>query len=171
MDDLSKPDGLLEWTPVPLIFGWKIAGLNVLPILLAGVFWMQQKLQPQPPAMTPEQEQQRKMMQWMTLLFPLFLYTGPSGLNLYILTSTTIGILEMRRIRAHIKEREAQEALTAPVVVDAGPTRQSKKLAKNRQQQPPEQPPKKGLAKWLADLQAKAADLQREQEKRKRQGG
>ena len=50
----------------------------------------------QPPATTPEQVQQQKMMKWMSLLFPVFLYNGPSGLNLYILTSTTIGIIESK---------------------------------------------------------------------------
>ena len=59
--------------------------------------------------MTPEQEQQRKMMKWMSLLFPVMLYSGPSGLTLYILTSTTIGIIESKIIRDHIKQREAQE--------------------------------------------------------------
>ena len=42
-----------------------IDALNVLPILLAVVFYLQQKIQPKPPTMTPEQEQQQKIMQWM----------------------------------------------------------------------------------------------------------
>ena len=60
------------------------------------------------------------MMLWMsTFLFPLFLYNGPSGLNLYILTSTLVGIIESKVIRDHIKQREAAEAAAGPVVVDA----------------------------------------------------
>lgn len=165
IDDLSKPDRLLSWEPITLFFGFRLSSLNILPILLAVVFFLQQKMTPKPPAMTPEQQQQQKMMQWMTLLFPLFLYNGPSGLNLYILTSTTIGIIEMKRIRAHIKEQEELEKINGPVVIDAGPTRQSRKLAKNRQ---PEEKPKKGLAKWLADLQAKAEEMQRQQQQQKR---
>ncbi len=35
---------------------------------------------------------------------PLMLYSAPSGLTLYILTSSTIGILESRYVRNHIKE-------------------------------------------------------------------
>ena len=57
------------------------------------------------------------MMQWMSLLFPVFLYGSPSGLNLYILTSTTIGIIEAKRIRDHIKEREEAEK-SGKVLVD-----------------------------------------------------
>ena len=98
--------------------------------------------QPQPAA-TPEQETQKKMMQWMsTLLFPLFLYNGPSGLNLYILTSTLVGIIESKMIRDHIKQREAAETAAGPVVVDARPTR----AARSRQGHPrrPRGPTKAG---------------------------
>ena len=38
----------------------------------------------------------------MVVLFPLMLYSAPSGLTLYILTSSSVGILESRRIRKHI---------------------------------------------------------------------
>ena len=82
---------------------------------------------PSPPATTPEQEQQQKMMQWMTLLFPLMLYSGPSGLNLYILTSTAIGIIESKmHPRAHQGARGGREGRAA-VIVDAPPTRGSRR--------------------------------------------
>ncbi len=159
IDDLSKPDALFSWTPFPLMFGFKLGALNVLPILMGVVFYLQQKFTPKPAAATPEQAQQQKMMLWMTvLLFPLFLYNGPSGLNLYILTSTTIGIIEMRRIRAHIQEREEREKLEGPIKVEVAPSRMGRKLAKERG---PAEPEKKGLAKWLADLQQKAEEMKK----------
>ncbi len=109
--DLAQPDHLIPFSTVNL-FGWfPINGLNVLPFCLAVVFFLQQKLQPKPPASTPEQEQQQKMMQWMTLLFPAFLYNGPAGLNIYILASTTFGILENRHIRNQAKLKD--EAIAA----------------------------------------------------------
>lgn len=117
--DLSKPDHLLTWEPIPLIFGWHLSALNLLPILMGVVFWLQTKFQPKPLAMTREQEQQQKMMQWMTLLFPLMLYSGPSGLNLYILTSTAIGIVESKIIRDHIRQQEEAEK-AGRVIIDAG---------------------------------------------------
>lgn len=122
--DLSHPDFLIHFAQpwVLPIIGWQVHGINVLPILLAGVFFVQQKFQPQPAAQTPEQIQQRKMMQWMSLLFPIMLYSGPSGLNLYILTSTSIGIMESKIIRDHIKEREEAEK-AGRIIVDAKPTR------------------------------------------------
>jgi YidC/Oxa1 family membrane protein insertase len=113
--DLSKPDHLLEWPPVPFLF-WTFSGLNVLPIVMGAIFYLQMKFQPKPASITPEQAQQQKMMQWMMpVLFPLMLYSGPSGLNLYILTSTGIGIIESKVIRDHIKQREASGVpLTKP---------------------------------------------------------
>ena len=44
------------------------------------------------------------MMKWMSvILFPLMLYSAPSGLTLYIMTSTCIGIIEGRYIRRQIE--------------------------------------------------------------------
>jgi YidC/Oxa1 family membrane protein insertase len=149
--DLSKPDHLLTFAPVPLLFGWKLSALNILPILMGVVFWIQTKMQPKPAAMTKEQEQQQKMMQWMTLLFPLMLYNGPSGLNLYILTSTAIGIVESKIIRDHIREREEAEK-AGRVVVDPGKKFRgggSSAIAV------PERPRSGGIMSWLADLQKK----------------
>jgi membrane protein insertase Oxa1/YidC/SpoIIIJ len=140
-----------------------LAGINILPILMGVVFYVQTKFQPKPAAMTPEQQQQQKMMTWMsTLLFPLFLYSGPSGLNLYILTSTAFGIIESKVIRQHIKEREALEAL-GPTIVDAPPPPKGGGGKGGKKQDEPA--PAKG---WLQRLQEKAQQIQREADKRKR---
>ena len=120
--DLSQPDRLISLQTPLSIFFLHIEGLNILPILMGVVFFINQKYQPQPVALKPEQEQQQKMMKWMSvLMFPLFLYSSPSGLNLYIFTSTLIGIFESKRIRAHIKEKEEREK--AGVVIIDGPAR------------------------------------------------
>jgi YidC/Oxa1 family membrane protein insertase len=162
--DLSKPDYLIQFrTPFTLFFEFlTFDGLNILPILMGVVFWFNHKYTPKPAAMTPEQEQQQKMMQWMTLLFPLFLYNGPSGLNLYILTSTFIGIIEAKVIRKHIKEREEAEK-AGMVIVDAGrPTRVAKRL-KEGESEPPK---KSGFLGWVADLQAKVEQARGDQRDR-----
>jgi membrane protein insertase Oxa1/YidC/SpoIIIJ len=49
------------------------------------------------------------MMIMMPLLFPLMLYTAPSGLNLYIMASTFAGVIEQDIIRRHIAEQERTE--------------------------------------------------------------
>ena len=60
---------------------------------------------PQSMATSPEQESQQKIMRvMMVVLFPVMLYSAPSGLTLYILTSSFVGILESRRIRKHIDD-------------------------------------------------------------------
>jgi membrane protein insertase Oxa1/YidC/SpoIIIJ len=74
-------------------------------------FYLQQKLMPsQSTAATPEAAQQQKMMMiMMPILFPLMLYTSPSGLNLYIMASTFGGVLEQYIIKKHIREKEEQK--------------------------------------------------------------
>jgi YidC/Oxa1 family membrane protein insertase len=46
----------------------------------------------------------------MPLLFPLMLYNAPSGVNLYIMTSTFAGVIEQYVIKKHIQEKKEQEA-------------------------------------------------------------
>jgi membrane protein insertase Oxa1/YidC/SpoIIIJ len=182
--DLAKPDRLIRFPgagfTIPIL-GTHVDALNLLPIILAGVFYLQQKFTPKPPTMTPEQAQQQKIMQtMMVFLFPLFLYAQPSGLNLYIMTSTAIGIWESKRIRAHIKEKEEAEK-AGIVIVDAEPT--SGGGGKRRRDEPgqggarvrgigsPKQPqaPAGGwLARKLAELQEKAEQAKRQAERRGR---
>jgi YidC/Oxa1 family membrane protein insertase len=182
IDDLAKPDRLIPFSAgwgfrIPLI-GTIVDAVNVLPILLAVVFYLQQKYTPKPATMTPEQAQQQKIMMWMmVLLFPLFLYGQPSGLNLYILTSTAIGIWESKRIRAHIKEKEEQEK-AGLVLVDAEPssptTRDNGKLkgpgkggkGGTGNSGAAQQAPQGWLARKLAELQEKAEQAKRQAENR-----
>jgi YidC/Oxa1 family membrane protein insertase len=156
--DLAKPDYLVKFSQaIPLIFGWQLKGINILPILMGVVFFLQTKLQPKPAAMTPEQEQQQKMMTWMsTLLFPLMLYSGPSGLNLYILTSTAFGIMESKVIRDHIKQRELLEG-QGPTIIDAPPPGKPGKSGKD------DTTKKKG---WLERLQDMAEQAKTDAAKR-----
>jgi YidC/Oxa1 family membrane protein insertase len=162
--DLSQPDALYTFpAPVHLLM-FTVHSVNVLPILLAGVFFLQQMMQPVPPNQTPEQEQQRKMMRWMSLMYPIFFYVSPSGLTLYILTSTSIGIVESKIVRKHIKEREEAEK-AGRIIIDAPATRASRRGDGGT---PKKDPPKK--AGWLADLQAKAEQIVRDAERRKNEG-
>jgi YidC/Oxa1 family membrane protein insertase len=112
--DLSVPDALVRFSTltVPLL-GWKIQSLNLLPILMGVAFYLQQQLMPSQAnaSVNPQMAQQQKMMKiMMPLLFPLMLYTAPSGVNLYIMASTFAGVVEQHVIRKHIKEKEAAES-------------------------------------------------------------
>lgn len=110
LSDLSAADHCLGEFDTPFrIFFWNITGLNVLPILMGVVFFVQQKyLTPPPsPTMTADQLRQQKMMKvMMVLMMPVLLYSAPSGLTLYILTSSLIGIVESRYVRSHLKDED-----------------------------------------------------------------
>ncbi|MSP91849.1 MAG: membrane protein insertase YidC [Myxococcales bacterium] len=78
------------------LFGW-IGDLTqkdpyyVLPVLLGGVMFVQQKLTPQP---GQDPAQQKMMLYFMPALFTFMMLALPSGLTLYILVNTLLGILQ-----------------------------------------------------------------------------
>ncbi len=110
--DLSAPDHFIEFgrsfeIPVVSAMMGPISGINLLPLILGVVFFIQQKYLSPPPSasMTPEQEAQQKMMKvMMVVMFPVMMYNAPSGLAVYFITNSTLGILEGRYVRAHIDE-------------------------------------------------------------------
>ena len=112
--DLSVPDALVRFSTLTMpLLGWKIESLNLLPLLMGFAFYLQQQLMPsQANASTnPQMAQQQKMMKiMMPLLFPLMLYKAPSGVNLYIMASTSAGVIEQYVIRKHIREKEQAES-------------------------------------------------------------
>jgi YidC/Oxa1 family membrane protein insertase len=128
LSDLSSGDHFFFELDEPRRFlFFNITGGNLLPLLLGGVFYFQQKYMTPPTAATlsPEQQQQQKIMKFMmVVLFPIMLYSAPSGLVLYIITSSTIGILESRYIRSHVeqldKKREAEGGPTTERKEGAG---------------------------------------------------
>ena len=110
--DLSAADHFFGEFEQPFKFlMWNMTGINILPLLLGVVFYIQQKYMSPPPSasMTPEQAQQQKIMKiMMVVLFPVMLYSAPSGLTLYICTSSFIGIIESKYVRAHIKAMDLE---------------------------------------------------------------
>lgn len=118
LGDLSSPDHFIRFTgegfTLPLFFiNPTFAGINVIPILMAVVFYIQQKFTTPPPA-NEQAAQQQKIMKYMVLLFPIFLYSAPSGLTLYILASTCAGIIDGYVVRRHIKREEEAGTLLTP---------------------------------------------------------
>ncbi|MHC4980177.1 MAG: YidC/Oxa1 family membrane protein insertase, partial [Planctomycetota bacterium] len=112
LGDLSAADHCFwEFNEPFKFFIWNMTGINVLPPLMGVVFYIQQKYMSPPPSpsMTKEQLQQQKIMKvMMVVMFPVMLYSAPSGLTLYIFTSTLIGIIESRYVRAHIKAMDLE---------------------------------------------------------------
>ncbi len=158
--DLAEPDHFIPFgrsIHVPILSGFmgSIDGINLLPLMLGIVFFIQQKyLQPPTTAeLTPEQKQQQKIMKvFSVIMFPVFAYNAPAGLSLYFIMNSTLAIFESRHIR-HQAEREDQE----------------------RAKLPPEQrkaKPKGWFGKRLEEAQKRALEFQqmREQAEKRRAG-
>jgi YidC/Oxa1 family membrane protein insertase len=111
--DLSMPDALFRFPEISLPLFGKLSSFNLLPIMMGVAFYLQQRLMPTQASAeaNPQMAQQQKMMKiMMPLLFPLFLYKAPSGVNLYIMASTFAGVFEQHVIRKHIREKEQAES-------------------------------------------------------------
>jgi YidC/Oxa1 family membrane protein insertase len=143
LGDLAEPDRFWYWQGkgfwIPLISGFlgPIQSLNVLPFVLGLVFFIQQKyLQPPTPpgGLTPEQEQQQKMIKvMMVVLFPVIMYNAPSGLALYFIANSTLGILESRWIRKHIDKHDLLKPQPRKAAKPGGFMERLQKLAEERQ--------------------------------------
>ncbi|MFP4139327.1 MAG: YidC/Oxa1 family insertase periplasmic-domain containing protein [Phycisphaerae bacterium] len=127
LTDLAAPDQFIEFGfTLPLIGD----SLNLLPLLLCVAMFLQTKLNPQMSGASaastkPEQVQTQKMMRiMMPAMMLIFFYHMPSGLNLYIMSSTFIGVAEQYLIRKHIREKEEEEKLREVKV--AAPGKQSR---------------------------------------------
>jgi YidC/Oxa1 family membrane protein insertase len=86
MADLSEPDRLFTITQ-PFHFS-----LNLLPLLVIVAMLIQQKMTPM--AATGQNETQQKMMQYMPVFFGFLFYSMPSGLTVYFLVSTVLGLVQ-----------------------------------------------------------------------------
>lgn len=113
--DLSEPDRFIYFgrTIVTLPMLGPISSINVLPFLLAAVFFVHQKYltPPTSASTTPEQEQQQKIMRvMMVVMFPVIMYNAPSGLALYFICNSSLGIIESRMIRSHAEKHGLLDA-------------------------------------------------------------
>ena len=114
--DLAQPDTITHIAGFPL---------NILPILMVGS-WLYQSMS-QPTSGDPKQAQTQKMMKFMPVIFGVLLYGMASGLTLYWLTSTSLGILEQRWIKSKIRKMETEGAFTAEdVEVEQAQTKKQK---------------------------------------------
>jgi len=63
----------------------------------------------------------------MVALFPVMLYNGPSGVNLYIMSSIAAGVVEQYVIRKHLREKQAEEEETLiPATAKLGKVKKKK---------------------------------------------
>jgi len=110
ISDLSVPDVLFR-----LPFTLPFLGTNafsVLPLVMVVMYYFQSALQPVPS--DPRAAEQQKMMKYMLPIFGLFMYTMPSGLMIYFITSAGWSMIESKVVKAHLAKTEG---VPAPVVV------------------------------------------------------
>ncbi len=147
LQDLSAPDMLLHWdTPlyipgqdIPLL-GWLIGGIqsmlsgggggitsfNLLPIAVGVLMYVSQKAMPMSSAAAANpqaQQQQKMMMRIMPFFLGFVLYSAPSGLCLYIMTSSLVRVAETKFFRRRWMEAAKAKAEGVP---DAGPAAPAK---------------------------------------------
>ena len=82
------------------MFFFKIEYFNVLPVLYVIITLIHQRMMPKPK--DEQARQQQKMMGFMMIIFGFIFYKFPSGLLLYFLTSSVLGIVEQRIIRREL---------------------------------------------------------------------
>ncbi len=95
INNLTSPDVLFSWNQAIPFFG---TDFHLLPVLSCIMIWLQQKIStplPKDKASMTDQQKQQKMMSYFMLVFvTLLCYNLPSGLNLYFISSTLLGILQ-----------------------------------------------------------------------------
>lgn len=111
IDNLTSPDVLFSWNTPIFFIGNQF---HLLPVLLGLVMFLQQRMsaaQVNVNEMTEQQRQQRAMGTLMTVVFTAMFYHFPSGLNLYWLSSTLLGMLQQWWTQKLIhQEKTSQES-------------------------------------------------------------
>ncbi|MCX5758316.1 MAG: membrane protein insertase YidC, partial [Candidatus Hydrogenedentes bacterium] len=109
--DLSQPDHMFH---IQALHGLQFVGtfeyFNLLPFLMGASMLLNQKMMP---TTGPIQNQQQKMMMnIMPVFFTFICYNMASGLNLYIFTSTVLGMVQQKF--THVGEVELKVKKAAP---------------------------------------------------------
>ncbi len=116
IDDLTQPDALFAWkTPLPLL---GLTTLNLLPLLSAGLQFLQMNMQPK--AKDSQAQQQQQMMKFMPVFLLFIFYNMPAGLVLYFTVSSGYTLAEHWFIKRGLARRESAEATSAGAATGAG---------------------------------------------------
>lgn len=105
IDNLTAPDVVFSWNFPIFFFG---TDFHLLPFLLGGVMWAQQRFSSSnkdKSQMTDQQRQQKMMGTIMTVVFTVMFYHFPSGLNLYWLSSMGLGIVQQWFMTKRMKKK------------------------------------------------------------------
>lgn len=112
IDDLSAPDILFSWGQPFWLIGNE---LHLLPVLMGLTMYIQQRLTTKipkdPSQLTDAHKQQKLMGNMMAILFTVMFYNFPSGLNIYFMLSTLLGVAQqawmMKKMKANTSLKKA----------------------------------------------------------------
>ena len=96
INNLTSPDVLFSWSyPIPFIG----TSFHLLPLLMGVLMYVQSKISQKQQAakeiqLTDQQKQMQNMGTIMAVVFFFLFYNMPSGLNIYFISSTVLGILQ-----------------------------------------------------------------------------
>lgn len=126
IDDLSRADHLFT---LPFAIPFHATNVfSVLPIIMIILYFFNTKMQPAPA--DPKQAEMQSVMKIMLPVFGFLFYTLPSGLLLYFLTSTSIGMAEQFYIKRMLKGLEDDPKALAEVAGASTDNNQSKGKSK-----------------------------------------
>jgi len=95
IQDLSRPDALFPFTFDVPFFHWPT--FNLLPIIMVVMWVAQQATMPKP--QDAQSARMQRMMMFMPVMMGFFLYNYAAGLSLYMITQSTMGIIEQKVIK------------------------------------------------------------------------
>jgi YidC/Oxa1 family membrane protein insertase len=136
--DLTRPDQLFSFgTSVPFLGTY----FNLLPVLYVILTVVNQQLQPKPD--DPQMRAQFRMMTFMLVFFGFIFYSFPAGFMFYFMTSSALGIIESKIIKAELA-RDGE--LASPASTAPGASGASGTYYPSRPRKPEEDPSRK--KKW-----------------------
>lgn len=112
IDNLASPDVLFQWqSPSLPLIGTQ---LHLLPLILGFATYLQTAIMarpPEDPANLTDMERQQKMMTFMMpIVMVLLFYNFPSGLNIYWISSTVLGILQQLWINRSLDKEQKKSS-------------------------------------------------------------
>lgn len=107
--DLTEADHLFAFGFTIPLLGW--SHFNLLPIVYVILTLINQRMMPR--SDDPQMQSQQKMMTFMMVAFGFIFYNFSSGLLLYFLTSSGLGIIEQKIIRAELRREDDAAPATA----------------------------------------------------------
>lgn len=98
--DLSQPDAVIRFNPPISLLIMTVESLNILPIIMMITWFLQSWYAPRSP--DPQMQTQQKMMLAMPVVFGLMCYNLASGLSLYFMVNSLLGMAEQKIIKKYI---------------------------------------------------------------------